>query len=623
VGTGYDAQTISYFDNANTFFYDVNLDGVLDVVSFAADGVYISMFHNGVLGDMVKVSEHFGANSLSEWALYEPIEQGNDRFSINGLQPRTLADVTGDGVLDIVGFGEDGVRVTPLHVVNNQAAPQLRIRDSQIGDVIDLGANYYGIYQDIDGNGTLDIVIRDKTTHQIAGTQYMGKNGSSNFIELGNDVRFFEENDALLHEDIVTGNEVGKVAGSHEISALGAFNYNLPIDIPKGSENLTPALSLAYNSNSVNGLLGIGFSMQMNPVISRCATHERWGEIADPVDYDDNDQFCLNGQRLVEYSPDRYRLREGEGPFEIRRDVDGNNVERFIVYYQSGVIGYFGTANAARIFKNDGTEKSSQPSPVFAWALNHLVDPYGREVRYNYSVDRAAGTQLLHTIQYNGYSLEFIYQQRPDPQNGVAAVGGPWIRKQDRLKRIQVLNRSDDIVNEFVFSYTSNSKQQTLLRAVTQCNGAGKCVPATVFDWEQTPVTRTPIQAQGPVLWVAGTETDGGQDLARTKFGDYNGDGRADLYHVNGIANDTTHQLWYATEQEGVFERADGATVWTGTRQYNTTIERILTGDFDGDGKTELYLAGLMAMAYQIFGISQVGASTAPVPYGLWTALVR
>ncbi|MEV8337697.1 FG-GAP-like repeat-containing protein [Leucobacter sp. NPDC077196] len=74
---------------------DVNGDGRADVVGFARDGVYVS------------TSTGSGFSAPSRWV---PGFGSANGWVVEG-HPRTLADVNGDGIPDIVGFASDGVFV--------------------------------------------------------------------------------------------------------------------------------------------------------------------------------------------------------------------------------------------------------------------------------------------------------------------------------------------------------------------------------------------------------------------------------------------------------------------------------------------------------------------------------
>ena len=54
---------------------------------------------------------------------------------------------------------------------------------------------------------------------------------------------------------------VGGIAGAFNVSALGAANYTLPLFTPSGINGLQPSLTVAYNSQSDNGIMGVGWSL--------------------------------------------------------------------------------------------------------------------------------------------------------------------------------------------------------------------------------------------------------------------------------------------------------------------------------------------------------------------------
>ncbi|MFS0866573.1 FG-GAP-like repeat-containing protein [Microbacterium sp. 179-B 1A2 NHS] len=77
---------------------DMDGDGLLDIVGFARSGVYVALNIGSSFASPKRWAKSFGLNSSSRgWKV--------DR------DPRTLGDVDGDGLLDIVGFRRDGTYV--------------------------------------------------------------------------------------------------------------------------------------------------------------------------------------------------------------------------------------------------------------------------------------------------------------------------------------------------------------------------------------------------------------------------------------------------------------------------------------------------------------------------------
>jgi hypothetical protein len=87
-------------------------------------------------------------------------------------------------------------------------------------------------------------------------------------------------------------------AGSLSINQ-GAANYTIPITVPPGIAGMQPELSINYNSNTGNGQLGVGFSLGGLSIIHRCSKTIATDGTKGGVNYDSNDRYCLDGQRLI------------------------------------------------------------------------------------------------------------------------------------------------------------------------------------------------------------------------------------------------------------------------------------------------------------------------------------
>src|SRR4029453_6583287 len=91
----------------------------------------------------------------------------------------------------------------------------------------------------------------------------------------------------------------GSTPGSFRVTESGAGEYRIPIQVPPGIAGMEPKLALVYNSQAGNGELGIGWSLEGLSAIPRCARKGGQGGGARGINYDGNDRYCLDGQRLV------------------------------------------------------------------------------------------------------------------------------------------------------------------------------------------------------------------------------------------------------------------------------------------------------------------------------------
>ena len=98
---------------------DVNGDGVADIIGFGGDGTYVALGRgDGTFGDTTRMVDSFGQSDAGGgWS-------SNDRF------PRFVADIDGEGLSDLVGFGGAGAYVARANVEWVRQSGQIR-QDAQ------------------------------------------------------------------------------------------------------------------------------------------------------------------------------------------------------------------------------------------------------------------------------------------------------------------------------------------------------------------------------------------------------------------------------------------------------------------------------------------------------------
>ena len=89
------------------------------------------------------------------------------------------------------------------------------------------------------------------------------------------------------------------VPGKFAVSSAGAASYSFPIAVPPGTAGMAPSLSLDYSNHAGDGIVGFGWSLSGLPVIGRCPRTVVQDGVLGGINYDANDRFCLDGQRLM------------------------------------------------------------------------------------------------------------------------------------------------------------------------------------------------------------------------------------------------------------------------------------------------------------------------------------
>lgn len=92
---------------------------------------------------------------------------------------------------------------------------------------------------------------------------------------------------------------VGTLAGSAQVSLTGGATYTIPIPCAPGTNGMTPALSVSYSSQIGDGIMGRGWNLTGISSVIR-AGHDLYHDgRTGPTRYSNEDHFILNGLRLV------------------------------------------------------------------------------------------------------------------------------------------------------------------------------------------------------------------------------------------------------------------------------------------------------------------------------------
>ena len=99
---------------------------------------------------------------------------------------------------------------------------------------------------------------------------------------------------------------VGSIPGVLNVGFTGAANYSIDIQLPQALGGMNPKLSMAYNSQSANGLLGWSWDLLGLSSIERIGQTEYHDGKFTGVDFM-NDRYAIDGQRLMTVGDDEYK----------------------------------------------------------------------------------------------------------------------------------------------------------------------------------------------------------------------------------------------------------------------------------------------------------------------------
>jgi len=388
---------------------------------------------------------------------------------------------------------------------------------------------------------------------------------------------------------------VGSLPGSIKVSSTGAASYSIPIALPSGTADMMPGLSIVYNSQSSDGMLGRGWTIAGFSAITRIPTSIHSDGFVDGVDFDINDRFSIDGQRLVAtsgtYGEDGTIYHtEIESFSEITQSGFDGSTSNFTVRTKDGNTLEFGTEGNAHILLGN-------PEKTLSWLLNKVTDVRGNfyTITYKKINDEVVPTRIDYTgntsmTPYN--SVKFAYSEKRD-QHTVYIAGYP-VKNSLILDEITIKSNKK-IVKQYKFSYEFDKISR--LREIT------------LFEDHKFKLNSTKIE------WGAESNSAGVQTVSQFSYidsdlghvaipGDYNGDGLTDYITMN-YSKDSEGNLQYTPENGGervLFERwglyltkkhgvmnsfryEQFLASWGAIPQE--AIE-LLPGDFNGDGMSDL-----------------------------------
>jgi hypothetical protein len=164
---------------------------------------------------------------------------------------------------------------------------------------------------------------------------------------------------------------VGTLPGEVNVNSLGEATYQIPIFISPGSAGMQPSISIVYNSQGADGILGKGWGLAGLSEIRRIPQNFYLDNKVEALTLTNNDRFALDSNRLIlrtgTYGADNSTYSTEYETFVkvVAHNIAGNGPSWFEVFAKDGRILEYGNTSDSKV-------EAFGSSTVYMWRLNKL-----------------------------------------------------------------------------------------------------------------------------------------------------------------------------------------------------------------------------------------------------------
>lgn len=265
-----------------------------------------------------------------------------------------------------------------------------------------------------------------------------------------------------LHKPSVPEHPKAKLYGKYQTNLFpGAATYTYPIEVPKGTNNLQPSISISYNSQSVkqrHSILGAGWSLTQNYIY-------RDINFTPSNATDDEFKLILNGASydLIYDKKDGLYHTETETFARIQNLSNASN--SFSTYW----LVTLKDGTQLRFGYNPDSELASNVGYGYAlkWSLDLIQDTHNNKIFYSYKENpypQDNGSVYLSQIRYNNdqkRKIDFAYENSNRPDRISVYEQGNKLEESRRLSNIHIFFNST-LVRRYNFEYISLNNESSL-----------------------------------------------------------------------------------------------------------------------------------------------------------------
>lgn len=377
---------------------------------------------------------------------------------------------------------------------------------------------------------------------------------------------------------------VGKIDDSFEVTPAGQVSYEIPIKVPTGTGGMEPKISISYNGSKRTGLCGVGFDLTGLSVINRAPANLHVDGRAGVVEIDANDCLMLDGQRLIPVTD----LGNGRKEWRTEQDIyariisqEGDTLGPYSFTVQTkSGLTYYYDAADSPRADRNNPDGTSQIHFLF-WLLKRVEDTSGNYYSVTYGTDNQRGEYWPTRIDYTGNDIQRL--------STYASLRFEYTISPDstvtyigglRVRNCHLLTR--------VKAYYGQDLARRYDLVYQTVNGNKQLRSVTEYgpDGSKHPATTFTWHNTGnlPSGYVT---VPGLQSLVGAKIvtGDFNGDGITDVF-AYAEDDDNGWSGWRVLAGDGsmMTPLANGSFFYS---QYQKP-KQVLSGDINGDGLDDI-----------------------------------
>lgn len=255
---------------------------------------------------------------------------------------------------------------------------------------------------------------------------------------------------------------VGEIPITEGTGPTGARTYNVPIRLAQGREGAQPQVSIAYNSQGGDGVLGKGWSIGGMSAITRGNLSIYYDGKTSGATNSVNDAFYLNGMRLIKINQNSRSVfyQSERGNTKVEGIISSNKIKYFKVRHPNGAVSIFGYTS--KLLNRN------------VFPITKFTDIHSNDITYSYYYDY--NNFRLKTISYGGSSSKkqtnyayVVFNYKTNSNESFTWHNGVKTYSKYLLNSIIC---KDPVVPVHIYSFSYKAGKQKLLDKIScQVNG--------------------------------------------------------------------------------------------------------------------------------------------------------